>query len=145
MGRKSFTAAAKQLKPDPRYGDPVLARFINCVMSDGKKATAQRVVDTARRISPTVPILIRARYLAERESLRKLGATDVIVEEVEAGSETLSRLLRRLDVPGSAIQACLQAVRDATHPAVSHTLTDHESAGLPLHAPDETAGKGAKS
>lgn len=44
MGRKSFTAAATQLKPDPRYGDPVLARFINCVMSDGKKATAQRVV-----------------------------------------------------------------------------------------------------
>jgi CPA2 family monovalent cation:H+ antiporter-2 len=119
------------------------AKALVLLMND--PATAQRVVDTARRISPTVPILIRARYLAERESLRKLGATDVIVEEVEAGSETLSRLLRRLDVPGSAIQACLQAVRDATHPAVSHTLTDQESAGLPLHAPDETAGKGAMS
>jgi len=44
MGSKSFTAAETQLRPDPRYGDRTLSRFINCVMSDGKKATAQRVV-----------------------------------------------------------------------------------------------------
>ena len=44
MGRKSFTKAASQLKPDPRFGDKTLSRFINCVMSDGKKAVAQRVV-----------------------------------------------------------------------------------------------------
>lgn len=119
------------------------AKALVLLMND--PATAQRVVDTARRISPTVPILIRARYLAERESLRKLGATDVIVEEVEAGSETLSRLLHRLDVPSASIQACLQAVRDATHPAVSHALTDQESAALPLRALSETEEKGAKS
>jgi small subunit ribosomal protein S7 len=39
-----ITAADKQLRPDPRYGDLMLSRFINCVMKDGKKATAQRVV-----------------------------------------------------------------------------------------------------
>ncbi|MBM4107716.1 MAG: 30S ribosomal protein S7 [Phycisphaerae bacterium] len=39
-----ITAADKQLQPDPRFGDLVLSRFINCVMQDGKKATAQRVV-----------------------------------------------------------------------------------------------------
>jgi len=44
MGRKSFTAANTQLRPDPRYADLVLARFINCVMEDGKKAVAQRGV-----------------------------------------------------------------------------------------------------
>jgi len=46
MGR-GFTAAEKQLKPDPRYNDKVLARFINCLMKDGKKAIAQRVVYSA--------------------------------------------------------------------------------------------------
>ena len=46
MGRK-FTASETQLKPDPRYGDKVLARFINCIMQDGKKAVAQRVVYNA--------------------------------------------------------------------------------------------------
>jgi small subunit ribosomal protein S7 len=50
MGRKKFTASEHQLKPDPRYGDRVLSRFINCVMYDGKKATAQRVVYTAMDI-----------------------------------------------------------------------------------------------
>lgn len=39
-----ITASEKQLQPDPRYGDRVLAKFINCVMLDGKKAVAQRVV-----------------------------------------------------------------------------------------------------
>src|SRR4051812_48139910 len=39
-----ITKSEAQLRPDPRYGDLVLSKFINCVMSDGKKATAQRVV-----------------------------------------------------------------------------------------------------
>jgi small subunit ribosomal protein S7 len=43
MGSK-FTAADEQLRPDPRYGDKVLSRFINCIMHGGKKAVAQRVV-----------------------------------------------------------------------------------------------------
>lgn len=43
MGR-GFTASETQLKPDPRYGDKVLARFINCIMQDGKKSVAQRII-----------------------------------------------------------------------------------------------------
>ena len=39
-----ITRAEQQLKPDPRYGSKVLSRFINCVMKDGKKSVAQRVV-----------------------------------------------------------------------------------------------------
>jgi len=39
-----ITHSDKQLKPDPRFGDLTLAKFTNCVMEDGKKAVAQRVV-----------------------------------------------------------------------------------------------------
>jgi len=39
-----ITNSEKQLRPDPRFGDKVLAKFINCVMLDGKKSTAQRVM-----------------------------------------------------------------------------------------------------
>ena len=39
-----ITNSEAQLRPDPRYNDKVLAKFINCVMHDGKKAVAQRVV-----------------------------------------------------------------------------------------------------
>ena len=50
MGGKSFTAAEKQLRPDPRFGDRTLARFINCIMYDGKKAVAQRCIYDAMDI-----------------------------------------------------------------------------------------------
>ncbi|MCC6320362.1 MAG: 30S ribosomal protein S7 [Phycisphaerales bacterium] len=45
-----ITASESQLRPDPRFNDKVLAKFINCVMSDGKKAVAQRVVYDAMEI-----------------------------------------------------------------------------------------------
>lgn len=46
MPRK-FTHAEEQLRPDPRFNSKVLSRFINCIMQDGKKAVAQRVVYNA--------------------------------------------------------------------------------------------------
>ncbi len=39
-----ITKSEQQLRPDPRYGDKVLSKFINCVMHDGKKSRALRVV-----------------------------------------------------------------------------------------------------
>ena len=41
MGR--ITASRKQLKPDPVYGSILASKFINCLMYDGKKSTAQQV------------------------------------------------------------------------------------------------------
>jgi len=39
-----ITNSEKQLRPDPRHGDRVLAKFINCIMLNGKKTTAQKIV-----------------------------------------------------------------------------------------------------
>jgi small subunit ribosomal protein S7 len=39
-----ITKADEQLRGDPKYNDKVLSRFINCIMRDGKKSVAQRVV-----------------------------------------------------------------------------------------------------
>ena len=39
-----ITKSEEQLRPDPRFNDKTLAKFINCVMSDGKKSVAQRVM-----------------------------------------------------------------------------------------------------
>jgi len=50
MGAKSFTSSVENLKPDPVYGSLLLSKFINCLMYDGKKATAQRVVYGALKI-----------------------------------------------------------------------------------------------
>jgi small subunit ribosomal protein S7 len=39
-----ITKSDEQLRPDPRFGDKTLAKFINCVMQDGKKTTAQDII-----------------------------------------------------------------------------------------------------
>lgn len=42
--RKRVYKNKKYLKPDPKFGNLVLSRFINQIMKDGKKSTAQRIV-----------------------------------------------------------------------------------------------------
>jgi small subunit ribosomal protein S7 len=37
-------AEKREVLPDAKYGDPVLTRFMNAVMLDGKKSVAERIV-----------------------------------------------------------------------------------------------------
>jgi small subunit ribosomal protein S7 len=41
MGKR--TASADTLKPDPRFRSDLASKFINCLMMEGKKATAMRL------------------------------------------------------------------------------------------------------
>lgn len=36
--------ARRELAPDPRFGNVLITRFINCLMEGGKKSTAERVL-----------------------------------------------------------------------------------------------------
>lgn len=76
MGGKRFTRAEEQLRPDPRFGDRVLSRFINCVMQDGKKAVAQRVVYDAFEI-------IQARLAKETDPNAPKEAIEVFQRALE--------------------------------------------------------------
>jgi len=49
MPRK-FKSTEVYLQPDPRYGSELLAKFINCVMLGGQKATARKQVYAALEI-----------------------------------------------------------------------------------------------
>jgi small subunit ribosomal protein S7 len=40
---KKRTASSDTLKPDPLYNSKLASKFINCIMWQGKKATAQRI------------------------------------------------------------------------------------------------------
>jgi small subunit ribosomal protein S7 len=48
MGR--ITASRKTLKPDPKFDSMLASKFVNCLMHDGKKATAYRVFYDALEI-----------------------------------------------------------------------------------------------
>jgi len=47
---KKFVNAEKWLKPDPRCNSKLVTRFVNCMMYDGKKNTAQKVLYDAMDI-----------------------------------------------------------------------------------------------
>ena len=59
MGKR--TASAETLKPDPRHNSLLASKFINCLMWQGKKPTAQRIFYHAldqikKRMPETDPI-----------------------------------------------------------------------------------------
>ncbi|MEQ8770709.1 MAG: 30S ribosomal protein S7 [Phycisphaerales bacterium] len=39
-----ITYSEEQLRPDPKFDDLVLSKFINCIMTDGRKTSAERCV-----------------------------------------------------------------------------------------------------
>jgi CPA2 family monovalent cation:H+ antiporter-2 len=99
-----------------RHAHLAHARALVLLMNDPQ--AAMRVTDTARRVAPGVPVVMRTRYLLERQALEQLGAAEVVAEEVEGGVEIIARLLRRLEVPRNVINRCIRAARDeSTQPS----------------------------
>lgn len=88
------------------------ARLVVLLMND--QQASQRVVDMVRRVAPNVPVLMRTRYLAERAGLLKMGARDVVAEEVEGAVEVIARLLRSIEVPRNVIDETIQNIRGET-------------------------------
>lgn len=88
------------------------ARLVVLLMNDPQGA--QRIVDTIRRTASHVPLLMRTRYLLERPRLLALGATEVVVEEVEGTLEIVTRMLHALQVSDAQIDVQLAQVRRAT-------------------------------
>jgi CPA2 family monovalent cation:H+ antiporter-2 len=88
------------------------ARLMVLLMNDPQ--AAQRVVDNVKRVAPNVPVLMRTRYLAEREGLIKMGARDVVAEEVEGAVEVIARMLRTIETPRNVIDQSIQGMRAET-------------------------------
>ena len=48
MSRR-HSAEKRPVLPDAKFGDQVLTKFMNCLMYDGKKSTAERIVYRDRK------------------------------------------------------------------------------------------------
>ncbi|MDX1430521.1 MAG: 30S ribosomal protein S7 [Rhodothermales bacterium] len=90
MRRKK--ADTRRVNPDPIYNDEMVARFVNCVMVDGKKSVAERIVYDAfsvieeRTTEPGIDVFHKAinnvSPLVEVRSRRVGGATYQVPIEV---------------------------------------------------------------
>ena len=79
------------------------ARVLVLVIND--PLAVRRAIAAVRTDSPDVPILARTRYLSERDGLVALGASHVVCEEVEGGTEMTARVLKALGLDAPAIHA----------------------------------------
>jgi len=92
---KKFTASSQQLTPDPVYKSKLAAKFINCLMLDGKKSVAQRVfydamdivtkkVDDADALEMFEKAINNVKPLIEVRSKRVGGASYQVPMQVNA-------------------------------------------------------------
>lgn len=91
------------------------ARALVLLIND--RTAVERIVDTARRVAPAVPIITRARYQTEGERLRASGAAEVVVEEIAGAVEIVEALLSRLEVPPDEVRRCVDSSRRSLAPA----------------------------
>jgi CPA2 family monovalent cation:H+ antiporter-2 len=74
----------------------------------------RRTLAAVKKAAPHTPVLVRAHYVAAASALARLGADDVVFEELEAGVEILARVLRRRKLPRNVIYECVRRARAAT-------------------------------
>ena len=90
-------------------------RALGVVVTIPDPDACRRVVRLARLRNPDVRILVRTRYVKEVETLRALGADEVIPEEFETSIELVARVLRLLHVPGNIVATQIRILRDEAY------------------------------
>jgi CPA2 family monovalent cation:H+ antiporter-2 len=85
------------------------ARMYVVAISDA--ASTRQTTSLARSLNPKLEILVRTRFVAEVEQLRRLGANEVIPEEFETSIEIFARVLHKFDVPKNLILDAVARVR----------------------------------
>ena len=101
MSRR-HVASKREILPDPKYGDRTVAKFINMVMSRGKKAVAEKIVYGA---------------LSEVEHRGKGQAIDVFKQALENVAPAIE--VRRCMTSCSAVRAPCCSAPHCTPCAVS--------------------------
>jgi small subunit ribosomal protein S7 len=96
---KKFKDISHLLKPDPRYKDRMVGKFINCLMWNGEKVLAQRIFYSAleevqKKVPGVEPIEVFRKAIqnlrphVEVRSRRVGGATYQVPVEVPAKRQT---------------------------------------------------------
>lgn len=88
------------------------------VVAISDPATTGRAVQTARMLSGKLHILVRTRYLLDVEELRKLGADEIVPEELETSIEIFARLLDHYAVPRNLIWDYVESLRSHHYEAL---------------------------
>jgi small subunit ribosomal protein S7 len=122
MGR--ITSSRKQLKPDPIYGSLLASKFVNCLMYDGKKSTAQQVFYGAmdmlkERVPGTDPIEVFTQAV---ENVKP--AIEVRSKRIGGAAYQVPMQVNRTRQQSLAIRWILMAIREKKGRPTHQKLAD---------------------
>ncbi len=141
MGK--ITASRTTLKPDPKFNSLLASKFINCLMYDGKKTTAQKVFydaldEIAAKIKDRPSIEVFEQAL---ENVKPY--IEVRSKRVGGASYQVPMQVNRSRQQSLAIRWVLQAVRDkkgrATHLKLAEeVLAAYRKEGTAMNKREQT-------
>lgn len=74
-------------------------------------SAACRIVELIRRLNSNIYIIVRTRYFNQAELLYRLGASDVIPDEIGSSIEIFTRVMDRCKVPAARIEEIVASAR----------------------------------
>ena len=113
------TPAKRNILPDPKYGDKVIAKFINIVMTAGKKSVAEKIVYGA------LQIVSQKGHESELEAFKE--ALNNVEPRVEVKSRRVGGATYQVPVEVKANRGQALALRwiiDATRKRKNKTMAD---------------------
>ena len=126
MGK--ITASRTTLRPDPKFQSLLAGKFINCLMYDGKKSTAQKVFYNAidyigEKVSDRPPIEVFEQAI---ENVKPF--IEVRSKRVGGASYQVPMQVNRARQQSLAIRWLLNAIRDKKGRPTHLTLADELTA-----------------
>lgn len=70
-----------------------------------------RIVESVRRLSSNVYVIVRTRYIEEAKLMYQMGANDVIPDELGASIEVFTQVLKHYEVPQEQMNKILSDLR----------------------------------
>jgi CPA2 family monovalent cation:H+ antiporter-2 len=138
------TVRAARSRGEPiHYGDCTRAAVLSTVgierarlyvVAISDAASTRQSVVVARNENPDLYIMVRTRFVAEIDELRKLGADDVVPEEFETSVELFARVLSRFEVPRNLILELVSRVRGDMYEMLRGPTPVRNSIGTGLEA-----------
>ncbi len=89
------------------------ARALAIVTSD--PAGGRAIIANARKLNPSLHIIVRTRFLGNLESYKEVGANEVIPEEFETSLEIFARVLTHYLVPRQTIDRYVSIIRQENY------------------------------
>ena len=113
-------AEAKRWKHNVRYGDatdPTLLALLgvaharSVIVTTGSYDSTKRVIGNLRQFYPNVPVMTAVQFLAQREELRQMGATQVMALAPEGTLSFGRSILESLGVSEGQAAAIISALK----------------------------------